>query len=111
MIRTKNVFSADRMANPRGLEIVKLYDSPEAVILHIFLKGGETVTTHTTPVNVSFYVLQGEIEIEIGSEKIQVKADTLVESPAHIPHALYNTSAELARILVIKHPNPAAMNK
>ncbi len=111
MIRTCQVFSADSMPNPRGLKIVKLYEASEAAILHIFLQPGQAVLPHTTPVNVSFYVLQGTLDIEIGDERMAVQADTLVESPASIPHAIYNQSDQLAGILVIKHPNPSSLNR
>jgi len=110
MIRTCQFFSADSMPNPRGLKIVKLYEAPEAAILHIFLQPGQAVPPHTTPVNVSFYVLQGTLDIEIGDERITVQADTLVESPAAITHALYNHSDQLARVMVIKHPNPSSLS-
>lgn len=89
-----------------GLKATRLYDNPEGEIIHIEIKPGKALPSHSTPVNVAFYVVEGELNIEIGDEKRPCPADTLIESPKDIPHALYNESDKSARILVIKMPKP-----
>ncbi len=93
--------------NPHGIQAQRLYDAAEAEIIHMFLSPGQVVKPHFTPVNVSFYVLEGELEITIGDEIETIGRDFLVESPANIAHSLRNISASNARVLVIKHPKPA----
>jgi mannose-6-phosphate isomerase-like protein (cupin superfamily) len=61
---------------------------------------------HRTPVDVFFYVLQGQGVVEIGGEQQTVPADTLIESPARIPHRLLNPSDGVFRVLVVKTPRP-----
>jgi quercetin dioxygenase-like cupin family protein len=70
------------------------------------LQPGEQLKRHITPVDVYFYVLEGRGVIEIGEESREVTADTLIDSPAHIPHCWYNKSDHMLRVLVNKVPRP-----
>ena len=49
--------------------------------------------------------------MEIGEEKASVAADTLIESPARIPHRWINESDALLRVLVVKTPRPKEATK
>ena len=90
-------------ANQHGIQARKLFDSPKATVVHMKLNPGESLKSHVTPVDVFFYVLEGEPEIEIGSERIRMSPDTLIESPANIAHCVYNESSDkAARFLVVK---------
>jgi len=62
---------------------------------------------HATPVDVFFYILEGNGIVEIGDEKQHVTKDMLVDSPKNIPHCLYNDGDEDFRILVVKTPRPS----
>ena len=55
---------------------------------------------------MAFYVLSGTGVVEIGDEKRQIAADTLVESPKDIVHCWYNESDAPLRFMVIKAPRP-----
>ena len=66
------------------------------------LNPGESLKSHVTPVDVVFYILEGEPTIEIGDEREKVSVDSIIESPADIPHCVYNESDTLARFLVVK---------
>jgi quercetin dioxygenase-like cupin family protein/Pyruvate/2-oxoacid:ferredoxin oxidoreductase delta subunit len=85
---------------------VKVYDAPEGEIVYMALEPGAVIAPHITPVNVAFYVLEGTITLQIGDEKQAFPADTVIDSPKDIPHAVYNESGAPARILVIKMPKP-----
>ena len=97
--------------NPHGVDVKKLYDMPEVQVLHITLQPGERLKPHKTPVDVVFYILEGEPTIHINGESISQVKDTLIESPAKIPHFISNESKETARILVIKAPRPENKSK
>jgi mannose-6-phosphate isomerase-like protein (cupin superfamily) len=83
-----------------------LYDTENAQVVHITLEPGEALKKHKTPVDVFFYVLEGKGVVEIGDEKREVGEDTLVNSPARIPHCWYNESNAPLRFLVVKVPRP-----
>jgi mannose-6-phosphate isomerase-like protein (cupin superfamily) len=93
-------------ANPHRVKAGKLYDSEHAQVIHITLEPGESLKKHVTPVDVIFYVLEGQGVVEIGQEKQQVGPDSLIDSPAKIPHCWYNESSGVLRFLVIKVPRP-----
>ncbi|WP_218188130.1 cupin domain-containing protein [Desulfosarcina cetonica] len=61
--------------------------------------------------DVFFYVLEGTGIVEIGSEKQAVSEDTLISSPAKIPHCWYNESQSTLRFLVVKTPKPVKSTK
>lgn len=92
--------------NPHGVDARKLYDSEHAQVVHIILEPGEKLKKHLTPVDAIFYVLEGKGIVEIGNEKQEVGPDTLIDSPAKIPHCWYNESNDILRFLVIKVPRP-----
>src|SRR5690606_39694945 len=84
---------------------------PPAVVVMITLQPGESLKRHKTPVDVIFYVLEGTGTVEIGEEQATVGKDTLIESPARIPHRWINESGEVFRVLVIKVPKPTEETK
>ena len=98
--------TADLMKNPHNVKASKLYDTGHAQVVHLVLEPGESLKKHITPVDVFFYVLEGRGVVEIGDEKKEAEADTLIDSPARIPHCWYNESDALLRILVVKVPQP-----
>ncbi len=97
--------------NPHHVDARKVYDSPHALTVIITLQPGESLKRHMTPVDVFFYVLEGIGTVEIGDEKVTVGRDTLVESPARIPHRWINESGDLFRVMVVKVPKPTEETK
>lgn len=102
---------AESHLNPHHVDARKLFESPHAVVVMITLQPGESLKKHMTPVDVVFYVLEGTGTIEIGDEWEKVGKDTLVESPAQIPHRWINESDSVFRALVIKVPKPTEETK
>lgn len=88
--------------NPHGVDVRKMFENDKVQIVHITLKPGEQLKKHVTPVDVLFYVLEGTGVVEIGYEKKEVGPDTLIDSPAKIPHCWYNQSTGTLRVLLLK---------
>ncbi|MGA2934530.1 MAG: cupin domain-containing protein [Methanomicrobiales archaeon] len=97
--------------NPHHVDARKVYDSPHAMAVVITLKPGESLKRHMTPVDVFFYVLEGEGVVEIGDERKVAGKDMVVESPARIPHRWINESRAVFRVLVVKVPKPTEETK
>ncbi len=97
--------------NPHGVDARKIYDNENAVAVHMTIKPGESLKKHITPVDVFFYVLEGNGIVEIGDEKKDATKDMLIESPAKIPHCWYNESENDLRILIVKVPRPEKSTK
>lgn len=102
----KEFKTAEKKNNPHGIDVRLLYNSDTAQAMHITLNKGESLKPHITPVDVFFYVLEGEPTILIGEEKQSVESNCLVESPKDIPHCIYNYTNETVRVLVVKAPKP-----
>ena len=88
--------------NPHGIDVRKLYGNEKIQVNHITLKPGEQLKKHVTPVDVLFYVLQGTGVVEIGDEKKEVGKDSLIDSPAKIPHCWYNQGTETLKVLLLR---------
>ncbi|MBK5113345.1 MAG: cupin domain-containing protein [Candidatus Heimdallarchaeota archaeon] len=97
--------------NPHGVEAKKMYDYPSAIIIHLTLKPGESLIKHLTPTDVAFFVLEGKGIVQIGEERKEVDANTLIESPANVLHCWSNESKENLRVLVVKAPKPTQPSK
>lgn len=94
------------LQNPHGVDARKVHENTNVQIVHICLKPGEMLIKHETAVDVSFFILEGEGEVEIGDKKVLVSENTLVDSPKDLPHCLYNNGTADFRVLVIKTPAP-----
>ncbi|OPY65126.1 MAG: Cupin domain protein [Syntrophorhabdaceae bacterium PtaU1.Bin034] len=79
-----------------------MFENDKVQVAHITLKPGEQLKKHVTPRDVLFYVLEGTGIVEIGEEKKEVGKDTLIGSPAKIPHRWYNQSAGTLTVLLLK---------
>mgnify|MGYP006304169047 CR=1 FL=1 len=110
-MKTIKISEAEARKNPHNVDARKLYDSQHAMVTHIKLEPGEKLKRHITPVDAIFFVLEGKGIVEIGDEKQEVEKDTLIDSPAKIPHCWYNESDEVLRVLVTKVPKPAESTK
>jgi quercetin dioxygenase-like cupin family protein len=97
--------------NPHHVDARKVYESIHALAVVITLQPGEFLKKHITPVDVFFYVLEGTGVVEIGDETAVCSRDTLIESPAKIPHRWTNESNEVFRVLVVKVPKPTEETK
>ncbi len=110
-MKITNALTAPVAPNPHGVSARPVYDSPNAVAVHITLEPGQSLKKHVTPVDVFFYVLEGEGVVEIGGERETVSRDRIVESPARVPHRLANEGGGPFRVLVVKVPKPAESTK
>lgn len=97
--------------NPHKVSARTIYDQEHGQAVVITLRPGEALKKHITPVDVFFYILEGTGKVEVGEEVKEVSADTIIESPAKVPHRLFNESASTFRFLVVKLPKPTASTK
>jgi len=103
---TKKLDETGIMDNAHGVDARNIYNTEDAMISVITLEPGQSLKRHITPVDVAFYLLEGTGVVEIGEEKMEVKKDTLIESPKDIVHCWYNESNDPLRFMVIKAPKP-----
>jgi mannose-6-phosphate isomerase-like protein (cupin superfamily) len=102
---------APEAPNPHGVSARALHNNEYVQVSMVTLKPGEALLRHVTPVDVFFYILEGEGFVEIGDEQEAVSADMLIDSPEGIPHRLFNQSDGDFRFLVVKTPRPTRATK
>lgn len=101
----------EKKDNPHKIDLREMYNKNSTQAMLIALKPGESLKQHKTPVDVFFYIIEGNPTIHIGDEKEICEPDTLIESPANILHYISNSSNYLARILLVKVPQPTSLAK
>lgn len=110
-MKITKVSDAPQHQNPHGIDVRKLYDTEHAQAVVVTLQPGEQLKKHITPVDVFFFVLEGRGIVEVGDEKEEVGPNTLIDSPAKIPHCWYNESDASLRVLVVKVPRQEGPSK
>ncbi|MEA2043457.1 MAG: cupin domain-containing protein [Bacteroidota bacterium] len=106
MIITKKLADTKIMETAHNVDARNLYNTDDAMVTVVTLSAGQSLKKHITPVDVAFYVLEGEGKILVGEETEMVTKNTLIESPKDIVHYRYNESASDLRFMVIKAPKP-----
>ena len=76
---------AERNENPHGVDARNLHQNDHVQVVMVTLQPGEALKRHITPVDVCFYVLEGQGIVEIGVEREVVSQDMLIDSPARVP--------------------------
>lgn len=102
-----NAKTAPSSPNPHDIKAAQVYNTEHAMVVHLTLEPGQSLKRHITPVDAIFYVLEGDGVVEIGGEEQTVGPDSLIDSPARIPHCWHNRSDRILRVLVIKVPRPS----
>ena len=86
--------------------IAKIVNNDDAVVVHMTLEVGQGLHPHITPVDVKFFILQGEVSVLVGEEEQVFTTGSIVDSPKNIMHNVTNAGDTEAKLLVIKTPNP-----
>lgn len=89
--------------NIRGIDSRVLVDHEHATIKQLILPPNGSIPAHQVPVEVSFFVLQGEGNITIGEQTYQVCAHSIVLCPANVKMAITANQQGLS-FLNIKTP-------
>lgn len=84
----------------------RLIQQDEVQVVLLAFQPGQGLPVHTTPVDVFFYIIEGEPTIKVGDEEKPISAGNIVLSPKDIPHTVKNESDEDTKVLVVKTPNP-----
>ncbi|MGM0596690.1 MAG: cupin domain-containing protein [Myxococcota bacterium] len=105
-MKIKKLKETKIMKNAHGVDARNLYKTKDAMVTIITLQPGQALRPHITPVDVAFYLLEGEGVVQIGEEKQTLGPNTLIESPKDILHCWFNESDSPLKFMVIKAPKP-----
>jgi mannose-6-phosphate isomerase-like protein (cupin superfamily) len=79
-----------------------LYSSDRYELVHLVLHPGESMEMHTQPIDIIFFVAEGEGNLAVGDDNINVAANTTIRINAGIYRAWSNTGVRPLKILVNK---------
>ncbi len=106
-MKITKAYDGEVVVTKNGVKAQRLYNEIEAQVIHLTFQPGARLDTHTTAVNVFFYILEGSAWVEVGDEREPAVKDCIIESPKGIPHALENQSdSDILRVMVVKTPRP-----
>ena len=106
-----NVKDAEIAQTPHGVDVRPLIDFEHAQVTHIRFEPGEGLKPHITPVDATFFIIEGEPTVQVGDEFQVVKENSAILSPKNIVHNIKNDSDKVARVLVIKTPKQTTSSR
>lgn len=87
----------DRDRGAKHCSVMSVYTPPG---------GGSPAGLHTHEVDQLFYIIDGQMEIEVGGRRLAAGAGSLVVFPAGVPHRNWNAGDTPTRHLSIAAPLP-----
>ena len=78
------------------------YHSTRMELVELTIDAGKSIAPHKMEMKVLFYLLEGSLEFNIDGEIVELSCSELLEVEPHSERATYNSSANVARLLVIK---------
>ncbi len=99
-MKITELMTAERV--PIAIDARKMLVRKDCELIHLTFKPGEVLETHTNPFDVAFYVLAGIGELAVGSDTMELGADTVIEIPAGEMRGWKNIAESDLRVLVVK---------
>lgn len=91
--------------NKRGVTAKQLLKHDNAQIMNLILQPGDEVPSHSVPVDVFFYIVDGKGTLQIGEEKVIVYATDIVVCPPNTKMSLQADQEEKFVVLNVKTPS------
>jgi quercetin dioxygenase-like cupin family protein len=85
----------------RVVSLTLVQNEALSMTLFAFAKG-EGVSTHSAPGDAMVYIIDGQAEVTIGGDKLNVTAGQTVVMPADIPHGLEATEDFKMLLILVK---------
>jgi quercetin dioxygenase-like cupin family protein len=103
-------------AEPVELATLVAYQPGAVVSRTLIKKNGGTVTVfafdqgqalseHTAPFDAIVQVLDGEVELTIGGQKVPARTGQTVLLPANVSHAVHATTAFKMLLIMVREPS------
>jgi quercetin dioxygenase-like cupin family protein len=80
-----------------------IIDKPQGTVTLFAFAEGEGLSEHTTPYDALVQVMDGKVEITIGSKAYSLDEGEMIVMPADIPHALRALSRFKMLLVMVKN--------
>ncbi len=87
---------------PFNLDGRKMFTNEKVELVHIALKTGEEIASHSNPFDVIFYILEGEGTIFLDDRSLSVEADNCLFVEKNKQRGMKNAGEGIFRVLVCK---------
>jgi mannose-6-phosphate isomerase-like protein (cupin superfamily) len=87
---------------PFNLDGRKMYTGEKVEVVHLSLKPGEEIALHANPIDVVFFILEGNGTILFEGESFNVAANSAIYIEKDKQRGMRNSGEEVFRVLVIK---------
>ena len=100
----KHIFLKDLELQPTqyGGRSRVLFCNPDLRVANLVLEPGESVSSHTAPVEVVFIVLAGSGRIAAGDQEMEIGEGEAVICPPGVPRSIAAAAAESLNLLVVR---------
>ena len=79
-----------------------MISQPTMDLVQLVLDPGAYLAPHTTPMDVVFFIHEGDGQVILGEEPLPVKRGDAVACPGEMAHGLRNTGDAFFKVLVMK---------
>ena len=87
-----------------GIASRSLLSNPAGSVTLFAFDAGQSIQEHSAPFDALLQILEGSLEIRIGSENHLASAGQILTLPARIPHALRAPEHARALLTMIRNP-------
>lgn len=90
-IETAKVHTLTELVSYQDGQVVSktLIQNPNVSLTLFSFDKGEEISSHSSHGDAMIYVMDGQAEVTIGSEKYNVNAGETIVMPSEVPHAVY----------------------
>jgi quercetin dioxygenase-like cupin family protein len=88
--------------HPGSIVSRTIIDKPAGTLTLFAFERGQGLSEHTAPFDAMVYILDGEAEVKISDQPLQVRQGEMVIMPANEPHALRATTRFKMMLAMIK---------
>ena len=85
-----------------GVSGKMFYQSKQLELVNLKIDTGKSIESHKLPIDVVFYLVEGELEFTVDNKKINLNSTEVVEVKAFQERAVFNKSEKNATLLVMK---------
>ena len=90
--------------NKRGVKVRPILKKETVQVMNLVLEPGDEVPSHSVPVDVFFYVVEGKGTLKIGDESRVVEANDIIPCDPDTEMALYADQEGKFVVLNVKTP-------
>lgn len=104
-MKTSRLDSFPMTPTPLGGSSRMLASNPELRLVNLLLLPGETVSSHSAPVEVVFLVLEGQGKVKVAGEQHEIKKGEIFSCPPDLEREFEANSDIGLSLLVVRAPN------